>query len=105
MKIKTIFSICAILILIQATPLLLSLFSPEFKLMLISDAFGEKPSDDAIIMFESFALVVGLLVIGIIFFIIGSLSFSDQEQFRLSIDISDGIEQKKLKFQHKFYAE
>ena len=82
MKIKTIFSICAILILIQATPLLLSLFSPEFKLMLISDAFGEKPSDDAIIMFESFALVVGLLVIGIIFFIIGSLSFSDQDVLR-----------------------
>ena len=33
------------------------------------------------------------------------LPFSDQENYRISIDISDGIEQKNLKFQHKFYAD
>jgi len=33
------------------------------------------------------------------------LSFSDLEQYRISINISDGLEQKTLKFQHKFYAD
>ena len=48
MKIKTIFRICAALIFIQGIPLFLSLFSPEFKLMLIADAFGANPSADAV---------------------------------------------------------
>nr|WP_226989278.1 DUF4426 domain-containing protein [Paraglaciecola arctica] len=33
------------------------------------------------------------------------LPFSDLEQYRISININDGIEQKTLKFQHKFYAD
>lgn len=33
------------------------------------------------------------------------LPFSDQEQYRISIDINDGLEQRTLKFQHKFYAD
>ncbi|WP_233267499.1 DUF4426 domain-containing protein [Paraglaciecola sp. L3A3] len=33
------------------------------------------------------------------------LSFSDQEQYRISIDINDGKVTKTLKFQHKFYAD
>jgi hypothetical protein len=33
------------------------------------------------------------------------LSASDLEQYRISIDIGNGIEQKTLKFQYKFYAD
>jgi len=82
MKIKTIFWICTILVFIQGIPLFLSLFSPEFKLMLIADAFGSEPSADAVTMFEGFALVVGLIVLGIIFVIIGATSFSDLETLK-----------------------
>ena len=77
MKIKTIFWICISLIFLQGLPLLLSIISPEFKLTLVSDAFGSNPSEDAIIIFNTFALVVGLLVIGIIFLIIGTMSFTE----------------------------
>ncbi|MBT3444579.1 MAG: hypothetical protein HN443_06025 [Flavobacteriaceae bacterium] len=82
MKIKTIFWLCASLIFIQGIPLFLSLFSAEFKMMLIADAFGANPSADAVIMFETFALVVGLLVLGIIFIIIGATSFTDLETLK-----------------------
>ena len=77
MKIKTIFWICISLIFLQGLPLFLSILSPEFKLTLVSDAFGTNPSEDAIIIFNTFALVVGLLVIGIIFLIIGTMSFTE----------------------------
>tara|TARA_B100001063_G_scaffold94224_1_gene87780 strand:- start:2003 stop:2407 length:405 start_codon:yes stop_codon:yes gene_type:complete len=77
MKIKTIFKINIVLIFLQALPLYISLFSPEFKMMLTSDAFGSSPSLDAIIMFEQFALVLGLLILGVISFIYGALSFND----------------------------
>lgn len=33
------------------------------------------------------------------------LPFSDREQYRITIKINDGKEQKTLKFQHKFYAD
>lgn len=33
------------------------------------------------------------------------LPFSDLEQYRISVDINNGLEQKTLKFQHKFYAD
>lgn len=33
------------------------------------------------------------------------LPFSDLEQYRITININDGLEQKSLKFQHKFYAD
>jgi hypothetical protein len=36
---------------------------------------------------------------------LAALPFSDLEQYRISININDGIEQKTLKFQHKFYAD
>ena len=77
MKIKTIFWICISLIFLQGLPLFLSIISPEFKLTLVSEAFGSNPSEDAIIIFNTFALVVGLLVIGIIFLIIGTMSFTE----------------------------
>jgi hypothetical protein len=77
MNIKTIFKINIALIFLQAIPLFISLFSSEFKLNLMSDFFGKDPSEDAIIMFEQFALVLGLVVLGIISMIIGSLSFKD----------------------------
>lgn len=77
MKIKTIFWICISLIFLQGLPLFLSIISPEFKLTLVSDAFGSNPSEDAIIIFNTFTLVVGLLVIGIIFLIIGTMSFTE----------------------------
>jgi hypothetical protein len=82
MNIKTIFKICAALIFIQGIPLFLSLFSPEFKMVLIADAFGANPSADAVIMFETFALVVGLMVLGIVFVIIGACSFTDLETLK-----------------------
>jgi hypothetical protein len=77
MKIKTIFKINIALLFLQALPLYISLFSPEFKMMLTSDAFGSDPSLDALIIFEQFALVIGLLVLGVISLIYGSLSFND----------------------------
>ena len=33
------------------------------------------------------------------------LPFSDLEQYRITVNINDGLEQKNLKFQHKFYAD
>jgi hypothetical protein len=33
------------------------------------------------------------------------LPFSDREQYRITVNINDGLEQKNLKFQHKFYAD
>jgi hypothetical protein len=36
---------------------------------------------------------------------IAVLPFSDQETFRIAVDINDGNDQQVLKFQHKFYAE
>ena len=77
MKIKTIFKINIALIFLQGIPLFISWFSPEFKMMLLSDVFGDNPSDDAIIMFDQFALVLGLVIVGIISLIYGSLSFND----------------------------
>ena len=81
MNIKTIFKINIALMFLQALPLYISLFSPEFKMMLTTDAFGSDPSPDAIIIFEQFALVLGLLVLGIISLVYGSLSFTDINVF------------------------
>ncbi|MBU3004511.1 DUF4426 domain-containing protein [Paraglaciecola arctica] len=36
---------------------------------------------------------------------LATLPFSDQEQYRISVDINNGLELKTLKFQHKFYAD
>jgi len=86
MNIKTIFKINMVVISFQVLPLIISLFSPEFKMMLISDAFDENVSKDTIVMFEQFALVLGLTVIGIITVIYGTLSFNDLDTLkRLSL--------------------
>ena len=86
MKIKTIFKINIALIFLQGLPLFISWFSPAFKAMLLGDFFGSNPSNDAILMFDQFALVLGLVVIGIITAIYGSLSFNDLEVLtRLSL--------------------
>ena len=86
MKIKTIFKINILLIFLQGLPLFISWFSPEFKSMLLVDAFGDNPSSDAVLMFDQFALVLGLVVIGIITAIFGSLSFDNLEVLkRLSL--------------------
>ena len=82
MKIKTIFKINMGLLFLQVLPLLISLFSPEFKMMLMSDGFGESVSQDAVVMFEQFALVLGLIVIGIIAFLYGALSFNDLDTLK-----------------------
>ena len=44
---------------------------------LMGDFFGSDPSPDALIMFDQFALVLGLTILGIISLIYGSLSFND----------------------------
>ena len=82
MKIKTIFWRCIFLIFLQGLPLFISILSPEFKLNLVTEAFGSNPSDDALVIFNTFALVVGLLVIGIIFFVIGAMKFRELETLR-----------------------
>ena len=82
MKIKTIFWTCSALIFVQALPLYLSIFSPEFKMELVSDAFASNPSADAITIFDTFALVVGLFASGMIFIIIGATSFKDLETLK-----------------------
>ena len=71
-----------VIIALQVLPLIISLFSPEFKIMLMTDAFGDEPSKDDVVMFEQFALVLGLTVIGIIIFLYGSLSFNDEATLR-----------------------
>tara|TARA_Y100000996_G_C22537183_1_gene648722 strand:- start:386 stop:790 length:405 start_codon:yes stop_codon:yes gene_type:complete len=86
MNIKTIFKINMVVMSFQVLPLIISLFSPEFKMMLISDAFDENVSEDTIVMFDQFALVLGLTVIGIITVIYGTLSFNDLDTLkRLSL--------------------
>ena len=79
MNIKTIFKINIGLIFLQGLPLFISCFSSEFKSMLLGDVFGNNPSSDAILMFDQFALVLGLVIIGIISLLYGSLSFNDLE--------------------------
>ena len=82
MKIKTIFKIVISLSILQIMPLLISLFSQEFKVELTSDVFGATPSADAMLMFENFALVLSCVFIGVIFHMIGALSFSDESTLR-----------------------
>lgn len=82
MKIKTTIKLSLALMLLQLLPLFISLFSPEFMQILTADAFGESPSNDAVLMFETFALVVALMGIGICFLMYGSLSFEDENVLR-----------------------
>jgi len=82
MKIKTIFWIAITCIFVQLLPLLATFFSPEFKLMLVSDAFGSEPSSDSITMFDQFAFVLSFIGLGFISMIFGAFSFDDLESLR-----------------------
>ena len=82
MKIKTIFKIVIAIGILQIMPLIISLFSPEFSVMLTTDTFGCTPSDDAMLMFENFALVLSFVFVGIIFHMIGAMSFNDESVLR-----------------------
>ena len=82
MKIKTIFVVVAILTTLQMLPLAITFLSADFKDMLLADVFGENPSADAVKFFGNFAMVVGTLVIGLIFLLIGSMSFKDEATLR-----------------------
>ncbi|MGB2129072.1 MAG: hypothetical protein ACPHXR_06295 [Flavicella sp.] len=82
MKIKTIFWIVAGIVMLQVLPLYASLFSEAFKLELTADAFGPNMSEDALLMFEFFALVVGLTGTGVVFALIGATSFKDEAVLR-----------------------
>ena len=82
MKIKTIFWIAITCIFVQLLPLLVTFFSPEFKLMLVSDAFGNEPSSDSITMFDQFAFVLSFVGLGFISMIFGAFSFDDLESLR-----------------------
>ena len=82
MKIKTIFWIAITCIFLQLLPLLATFFSPEFKLMLVSDVFGNEPSSDAITMFDQFAFVLSFVGLGFISMIFGAFSFDDLESLR-----------------------
>ena len=82
MKIKTIFWIAITCIFVQLLPLLITFFSPEFKLMLVSDVFGNEPSSDAITMFDQFAFVLSFVGLGFISMIFGAFSFDDLESLR-----------------------
>ena len=82
MRIRIIFLIASFLLLFQVAPLIISMFSVDFKSALISDAFGSNFSSDAVQMFDTFALVVSSMVIGIVFLIIGSLSIRNLKALR-----------------------
>tara|TARA_B110000967_G_C18898717_1_gene572867 strand:+ start:3875 stop:4207 length:333 start_codon:yes stop_codon:yes gene_type:complete len=58
------------------------MFSKEFKLILIGDFFGGSPSTDAVVMFDQFALVVGLLALGFSFICIGATKLKGLVELR-----------------------
>ena len=82
MKIKTIFWIAITCIFVQLLPLLATFFSPEFKLMLVSNVLGNEPSPDTISMFDQFAFVLSFVGLGFISMIFGAFSFDDLESLR-----------------------
>ena len=82
MKIRIVFWIAAVSTFLQALPLYLSMFSKKFKLILIGDFFGGSPSTDAVVMFDQFALVVGLLALGFSFICIGATKLKGLVELR-----------------------
>jgi len=46
------------------------------------DIFGDIPSADALKFFDNFAMVLGTLILGLIFLLIGSMSFKDEAILR-----------------------
>lgn len=79
---KNYILIAAVSTFLQALPLYLSMFSREIKLILTGDVFGESPSADATVMFDQFALVVGLLALGFSFICIGTTKFKGLVELR-----------------------
>ena len=78
MKLKTIFWIAAVLTALQMLPLIGAMISPDIKAALVLDAFGvETLSPDGNLLFDTFVLVVGCIVTGIFFMIIGMTSIKD----------------------------
>ena len=64
--------------LLQLLPLLGAMISPDFKATLILDAFGvETLSPDGDLMFDTFALVLGCVALGIFFMMVGITSIED----------------------------
>lgn len=83
MKLKTIFWVAAALMALQLLPLFGALASEEVKTMLILDAFGvETLSDDAMFIFDTFALVVGCIGLGIFFMMVGATSIEDLDALK-----------------------
>ena len=82
MKIKKIFKIVIAIGFLQILPLMLSIFSTDFKLQLTSDVFGSAPSEETLMMFDHFALCMTALFLGLMFHMIGSLSFDDEYTLR-----------------------
>ena len=82
MRIKTIFIIVSFLLLFQVAPLILSLFSVNIKTNLLIETLGKDVSNDAVLMFETFAFVLSSIIVGIICLILGSLSIRNLSALR-----------------------
>ncbi len=66
------------MMLLQLLPLFGAMISADFKTALILDAFGiETLSSDGDLMFDTFALVLGCVGLGIFFMIVGVTSIED----------------------------
>ena len=83
MKLKTIFWLAAVLMLLQLLPLFGAMISEDVKTMLIVDAFGyETLSDDAMTIFDVFAFVLGCVGLGFFFLMVGATSILDLEALK-----------------------
>ena len=83
MKLKTIFWLSAVLMLLQLLPLFGAMISEDVKTMLIVDAFGyETLSEDAITIFDTFASVLGCVGLGFFFLMVGATSILDLEALK-----------------------
>ena len=83
MKLKTIFWLSAVLMLLQLLPLFGAMISEDVKTMLIVDAFGyETLSEDAMTIFDTFALVLGCVGLGFFFLMVGATSILDLDALK-----------------------
>ena len=83
MKLKTIFWIAGILMLLQLLPLAGALLSADIKNMLIADAFGSAElGENGLLIFDTFALVLASVGLGIFFVMVGATSITDQAVLR-----------------------
>ena len=83
MKLKTIFWLSAVLMLLQLLPLFGAMISEDVKTMLIVDAFGyETLPDDAMTIFDTFALVLGCVGLGFFFLMVVATSILDLDALK-----------------------